>query len=275
MRTAIALSTFLAMTVLMTGAGASAPAVYVSHDKVAQAFGKRGAGNSGQIANQPIRVVGNQRNEPGEAEIHEKEIDVFYVIDGGSTMVTGGKLMGAKTRAPGQVVGTGVEGGKTYHVTKGDVMVIPAGTPHWHKEVKGITYYTVKVPAMSTAADAVYVSHDKVAHAFMKRGPGNDGQIANAPVRVSGNVRTVRGEAEIHENVADVLMVMEGGSTMVTGGTVIGGKTTGPGEIKGSGIQGGTTQQLSKGDVMVIPAGTPHWHKDVQSITYYTVKVPK
>ena len=57
---------------------------------------------------------------------------------------------------------------------------------------------------------------------------------------------------------------------------MVGGKSTGPGEIKGTGIQGGETQHLSKGDVVIVPAGTPHWHKEVpQSIVYYTVKVPK
>jgi quercetin dioxygenase-like cupin family protein len=56
----------------------------------------------------------------------------------------------------------------------------------------------------------------------------------------------------------------------------VGGKNTGPGQIKGTGIQGGQTQIVTKGDVMIIPGGTPHWQMDVpKSITYFAVKVPQ
>jgi quercetin dioxygenase-like cupin family protein len=279
MKILMALATLLlAMAVLMTGAGGSAPAVYVDHDKVNQAFGARVSGNAGQIATTPIRVVGNQRSKPGEAEIHEKVADVFMVMEGGSTMVTGGTVVGGKTTGPGEIKGTSIQGGHTYQLSKGDVMIVPAGVPHWHKEVpKSIVYYTVKVPKTpgTSGTEAVYVSHEKVAQTFGKRVSGNTGSIANAPIKVVGNQRNGPGEAEVHENVADVFMVMDGSSTIVTGGTLVGGKMSGPGEIKGTGVQGGQTVHLSKGDVMIVPAGTPHWHKEVpQSITYYTVKVP-
>jgi quercetin dioxygenase-like cupin family protein len=279
MKILMALATLLlAMAVLMTGAGVSAPAVYVNHDKVNQSFGARVSGNAGQIATTPIRVVGNQRSKPGEAEIHGTVADVFMVMEGGSTMVTGGKVVGGKTTGT-ETKGTGIEGGHTYQLSKGDVMIVPAGVPHWHKDVpKSIVYYTVKVPKTpgTTGTEAVYVSHEKVAQTFGKRVAGNAGAIATAPIKVVGNQRNKPGEAEIHENVADVFMVMDGSSTLVTGGTLVGGKTTAPGEIKGTGIQGGETQHLSKGDVVIVPAGTPHWHKEVpQSIVYYTVKVPK
>jgi hypothetical protein len=85
------------MAVLMTGAGGSAPAIYVGHDKVNQTFGKRGPGNNGVIADAPVKVSGNLRTGPGEAEVHENVMDVFWVMDGGSTMVTGGKVIGGKT----------------------------------------------------------------------------------------------------------------------------------------------------------------------------------
>jgi glc operon protein GlcG len=239
----------------------------VEHDKVNRTFGKRGPGNNGVIADAPVKVSGNLRTGPGEAEVHENEIDVFYVVDGGSTMVTGGKVVGGKNTGPGQIKGSGIEGGHTYHLTKGDVMVIPAGVPHWHKEVTpSIAYYTVKV----------YVGHEKVAATFGKRGAGNTGAMTSTPVKLVGNQRNAPGEAEVHENVMDVFWVMDGSSTIVTGGTLVGGKMASPGELKGTGIQGGQTQLLTKGDVMLVPAGTPHWHKDIpKSITYFTVKVPK
>ena len=81
------------------------------------------------------------------------------------------------------------------------------------------------------------------------------------------------GQSEVHDGETDVFYVVEGSATFVTGGTVVDGKTTGPGQIRGSGIKGGKTHELSKGDVIVIPKGTPHWFKDVPKlVVYYVVK---
>ncbi len=79
----------------------------------------------------------------------------------------------------------------------------------------------------------------------------------------------------MHENHTHVFYVVEGTATIVTGGTLTGGKTTEPGEIRGSAIEGGKEQPLSKGDVIVIPAGIPHWWKDAQSFSYIAVNVNK
>ncbi len=69
----------------------------------------------------------------------------FHILDGDATFVTGGKMVGGKTTAPGQIRGTGIDGGQTMQLHKGDVVVIPAGTPHWFKEVPArVVYYTVK-----------------------------------------------------------------------------------------------------------------------------------
>jgi quercetin dioxygenase-like cupin family protein len=116
--------------------------VYVSHDKVDAALSK-----SGSLVTAPdLLVSGSHRTGPGQVEVHEKETDVFHVIDGEATFVTGGTMVGGKTTKPGQLQGTSITGGETHHLSKGDVMVIPAGTPHWFKEVpKSITYYVVKV----------------------------------------------------------------------------------------------------------------------------------
>jgi quercetin dioxygenase-like cupin family protein len=63
---------------------------------------------------------------------------------------------------------------------------------------------------------------------------------------------------------------------MITGGKMIGGKVTAPGQWRGTEIQGGEEHQLTKNDMMVIPAGIPHWFKEVpQSISYSVVKVIK
>jgi mannose-6-phosphate isomerase-like protein (cupin superfamily) len=117
-------------------------ATYVGHDATATSLTKGGA-----IASGPdYRVSGVRRAKAGQVEVHEKETDIFYIVDGEAVFVTGGTMAGGKSSGNGQWLGTGIEGGETHHLTKGDVIVIPAGTPHWFKEIpQSINYYMVKV----------------------------------------------------------------------------------------------------------------------------------
>src|SRR5262249_37076347 len=72
--------------------------------------------------------------------------DVLYVLEGEATFVFGGQMVGGKTTRPDQWLGTDITGGETHHVGKGDVFVIPAGTPQWFKAVqKSISYFVVRV----------------------------------------------------------------------------------------------------------------------------------
>jgi mannose-6-phosphate isomerase-like protein (cupin superfamily) len=66
------------------------------------------------------------------------------------------------------------------------------------------------------------------------------------------------GEAEIHEGWADVFVVESGEATLLVGGTVVSPRNTGPGETRGTGVQGGETKKLKAGDILHIPAGVPH-----------------
>ena len=70
--------------------------------------------------------------------------------------------------------------------------------------------------------------------------------------------RSRDGEAEAHENFADVFYVLEGRATLVTGGTVAGARLIQPGETRGSSIESGARQELRAGDVAHVPAGLPH-----------------
>lgn len=92
-----------------------------------------------------VMVEGCYRDKPGEAEVHEKLLDTFYVTAGGATLVVGGKLEGGKASGLGQVRGGTIVGGTAYHLVRGDVIIIPAGTPHQFTEVPAsISYYVVK-----------------------------------------------------------------------------------------------------------------------------------
>ena len=70
--------------------------------------------------------------------------------------------------------------------------------------------------------------------------------------------REASGEAEVHETQTDVFIVETGEATMLVGGTVVSPRNTGPGEIRGTGVQGGETKKLKPGDILHIPAGVPH-----------------
>jgi len=72
------------------------------------------------------------------------------------------------------------------------------------------------------------------------------------------SVRLRSGIAELHEHFADIFFVLEGRATLVTGGTIVKAQTTGPGEVRGTMVEGGSQQELRAGDVAHIAAGTPH-----------------
>jgi len=82
------------------------------------------------------------------------------------------------------------------------------------------------------------------------------------------------GLAEIHTLDSDIIYVLQGTATFVTGGTAMDAKEIAPNEIRGSRIEGGITRQLSKGEVIIVPNNTPHWFKEVNGeFLYYTIKV--
>jgi mannose-6-phosphate isomerase-like protein (cupin superfamily) len=90
-------------------------------------------------------VSAGRRDKPGQSELHEKDTDVFYILQGSATFVTGGKMVDAKTTAPGEIRGSGIEGGEIHALSKDNVIVIPAGVPHWFKDVQGpFLYFVVK-----------------------------------------------------------------------------------------------------------------------------------
>jgi len=141
MKFLLALTTLvLIVAVLLTAASAPTVVTYVPHDKVAATMAKGGA----IIEDNGLRVLA-QRRGAGEVEVHGKTNHVFIVVEGEATFVTGGTLVGARDTAPDQIRATDIQGGRTHHLTKGDVVTVPAKTPHWFKDVptKTIAYYAV------------------------------------------------------------------------------------------------------------------------------------
>ncbi len=140
MKFVFVLIALLAVMPLLAASGSGV--TFVAHDKVTDALAKGGP----LVKGQDHLVSGGHREKAGQVEVHDKETDIMYVIDGEATFVTGGTLVGGKVTKPGQSVGTDITSGDTHHLTKGDVIVVPAGVPHWFKEVPhSVSYYVVKV----------------------------------------------------------------------------------------------------------------------------------
>ena len=132
----------LTVAAVSLGSGVPAAVHYIGHDKVTEVMSK-----GGPIVNDPGLIVLAQRREAGPAEYHDRTNHVFVMVEGEATLVVGGTMVDPKRTAPNQMRAPSVNGGTTYHVSKGDVITIPAKTPHWFKEVptKTVAYYAVNI----------------------------------------------------------------------------------------------------------------------------------
>jgi mannose-6-phosphate isomerase-like protein (cupin superfamily) len=133
---------------------------------------------------------------------------------------------------------------------------VPPGYQHWTAEQMRARNRALpgKMDALKDAAETI-------------------GSFGNHSIIASH--REASGKVEVHENKVDIMFIESGGATMLVGGKVQGGKETAPHEIRGSGIEGGERQALHPGDILHIPARTPHQFllDPGQKIDYYTVKV--
>jgi glc operon protein GlcG len=91
-------------------------------------------------------VHASRREKPGMVEVHTKDADILYVLQGSATIVTGGTMVDGANIAPDEIRGKEIVGGETRSLVPGDAMIIPNGVPHWFKEVQApFLYYVVKV----------------------------------------------------------------------------------------------------------------------------------
>lgn len=124
------------------------------------------------------------------------------------------------------------------------------------------------LPAAAQTSDPTAFASDKDVKAQlqamlaeMKPGQG----FAWKPlVREGGNVAAIEiwkkpGKPAVHPEQAEYAIVLDGAGTLVSGGTLADPETRNPGLVEGSRIEGGTTRTLAPGDVILVPAGVPHW----------------
>jgi uncharacterized protein GlcG (DUF336 family)/quercetin dioxygenase-like cupin family protein len=121
------------------------PVPYFDKSKVDEAFSKRAILFDGSDGRNYM-VHASRREKPGQAEIHTKDTDVIYVLDGTATFVTGGEAVDTKVTAPDELRGESIRNGQTRQIAKGDVIVVPNGVPHQFARVTDpFLYYVVKV----------------------------------------------------------------------------------------------------------------------------------
>jgi mannose-6-phosphate isomerase-like protein (cupin superfamily) len=101
----------------------------------------------------PYNVSLEYRASVGNAAVHDKEAELFYVVDGSATLMTGGKLKDEKRANAENSTGSGIEGGVSRHVAKGDFIMVPEGTPHWFSAIDGtVVLMSLHLPRPATTA---------------------------------------------------------------------------------------------------------------------------
>ena len=86
----------------------------------------------------PYQANLEYRASVGPASVHETEAEMFYVVDGTATMITGGKLVGETRTNAENLSGTAIEGGSSRSVGKGDFIMVPEKTAHWFSKIDGV-----------------------------------------------------------------------------------------------------------------------------------------
>ena len=177
----------------------------------------------------------------------------FTPLQGGIPITIDGEIVG----------GVGVSGASS---AQQDEELAIAGANVFSTEMKT----SATVPA--SKSPVLFFDASQVNASFSKGAVLLDGTDRNYMVHTSR--RDKPGQAEIHTLDTDIIYVMRGTATFLTGGTAAEAKEIAPNEIRGSRIDGGDTRQLKKGDVIIVPNNTPHWFKQVDGeFLYYTIKV--
>src|SRR5262245_57071284 len=123
---------------------------------------------------------------------------------------------------------------------------------------------------MKSTNEATFIDAKQVAAAFGKGQP----LLETIGYKVHASRRVQPGQAEIHTLDTDVVYVVDGSATLVTGGKAIDAREIAPNELRGSRIEGGEEHQITRGDVIIIPNGVPHQFTAVTGELHYFVCKP-
>jgi len=122
-------------------------------------------------------------------------------------------------------------------------------------------------PMMKSTSEAIFIDGQQVAAAFTKGQP----LLETPGYKVHASRRVEPGQAEIHTFDTDVVYVVDGSATLVTGGKAVDAKEIAPNELRGTKIEGGEEHQIGEGEVIIIPNGLPHQFTAVTGELHYFV----
>jgi glc operon protein GlcG len=152
----------------------------------------------------------------------------------------------------------------------GAIGVSGASSADEDQELANVGVEAFAVASAPGAAAAAYFPSDMVQARFETGGLLHDTHA----YKVDAGRRTGPGGAEYHERVTDIMLVIEGKATVVTGGQLRNSRSVGAGELRAAAIDGGTTYELDVGDVLVVPHGVPHQFVAVSNpFLYFVTKV--
>jgi mannose-6-phosphate isomerase-like protein (cupin superfamily) len=150
--------------------------------------------------------------------------------------------------------------------------------------VLGLAVGNAQAPAISTLGGYFQYSQADL-RVYERSLPQRMNQLKQAAERLGdfGNHqawiahREANGLAEIHENWSDLMFIVSGEATLVVGGEIDNRYIESPGEVRGSGVRGGTTRLLREGDIVNVPAGMQHRFlvRDGRQVTFFTMKIAK
>jgi glc operon protein GlcG len=184
-------------------------------------------------------------------------VDGFTPLIGGIPIIIGGEVVG----------GIGVSGAASANQDE-DLALAGAGAVAGRGE-PGIREGN-QPGSTPPATTATFIDAKTVSAAFAKGMP----LLETAGYKVHASRRIEPGQAEIHTLDTDVIYVVDGSATLVTGGKAVDAKEIAPNEIRGTKIEGGEEHQITKGDVIVIPNGVPHQFTAVTGELHYFVCKP-
>lgn len=129
--------------------------------------------------------------------------------------------------------------------------------------------FAAALPLAAPADEVLHFHAPEVDAAFAKGMP----LAESALFKVHASRRDAPGVGEVHVADTDILYVLSGRATLVTGGSLVAPREIAPNELRGNAIEGGTERQIGPGEVIIVPNGTPHWFKAIDGpVTYFVVK---
>jgi glc operon protein GlcG len=185
-------------------------------------------------------------------------VDGFTPLIGGIPIVIDGQVVG----------GIGVSGAAS--AAQDEELALAGANAVMQGEAKPETTSISKEKPGSAMSGATFINANSVSAAFAKGMP----LLETAGYKVHASRRIEPGQAEIHTLDTDVIYVVDGSATLVTGGRAIDVKEIAPNEFRGPKIEGGEEHQIAAGEVIIIPNGLPHQFTAVKGELHYFVCKP-